>query len=80
MRVFCVLQLKPILKKTYECLKCRLASLEIFLKITQSGAISTDHSVSELKVIWTNAHRVDPFFSTLPCLPNLNLLCSPVKH
>ena len=44
--------------------------------IRSLGAISTEHSASELRVIGTNDYRVDSFFATLQCIPNLTLLCS----
>ena len=44
------------------------------------GAISTEHSLSELGFIRTNDHQVDSGFSTpiTMCIPNRTLICSPL--
>ena len=34
----------------------------VYICLTQIGAISTEDSLSELRVIGTNVYRVDPFF------------------
>ena len=45
-----------------------------------NGAILTEQSSSELRVIGTNAYLVDSYFlHQLQCLPNLTLLCSPAN-
>ena len=43
--------------------------------VKPEGALSTEHSSSDLRIIQTNA----TIFSTLQCIPNLTLLCSLVN-
>ena len=62
---------------------CRTFLLLYKTKINQSiknlltGAISTEHSLSELRVIGTNAHWVDSYFFHYTMHSQLTLLCSP---
>ena len=45
-----------------------------YLQLWNVSYISTEHSSSELRLIGST-----PIFSTSQCIPNLALLCSPVK-